>query len=310
MASERVLVTPLDVDENIYLIDVMMFGEPNFGGVYFIDDERRTIVETGTSHDYPRILSALKQLNVEPSSVQNVIVTHIHLDHAGGAGYLLDYLENAKVYVHERGFPHLARPERLLESASRALGEAFKDYGTLKPMPETRMVALRGGEVLDLGGRELEFIYTPGHARHHLCVLDRSTRSLFAGDAAGIYFPEDERLIPTTPFPEFDLPRAIETMRTVARLNPKALLYTHFGPRQDAQKALRNQQAEYERWGRQSKELLDAGDLGEAVRTVYEGWYADVGGFPRPFVERVIETNLRGFQKFFQRTREHASGTR
>jgi glyoxylase-like metal-dependent hydrolase (beta-lactamase superfamily II) len=302
VASEDVKVEPLEVGDNTYLIDVRMFGEANFGGVYYIDDDRSTIIETGTSHDYGVVLSALDKLGVDRSTIRNVIVTHIHLDHAGGAGFLLDHLPQARVYVHERGYPHLAEPQRLLESAARALGKAFRDYGTLKPIPESRMTALKGGEVIDLGGRELEIIYTPGHARHHVCVMDRSSRCVFAGDAAGIYFPEDRRLIPTTPFPEFDLPQALETMRMMERLNPRAILYTHFGPRTDATRALRDQVAEYERWGRRTKELLAEGELQAAVRRLYDEWYSDVEGFPSPFVERIIETNLKGFQRYFERT--------
>ncbi|MEE9236587.1 MAG: MBL fold metallo-hydrolase [Thermoplasmata archaeon] len=309
MTLGRVSVEPVEVADGTHIIDVRMFNQAKFGGVYLVDDMRRTIIETGTSHDYRNVLSALKQMGIDPSSIENVVVTHIHLDHAGGAGFLLDHLENAKVYVHERGFPHLANPDRLLRSASRALGSAFKDYGTLKPIPEGRMVALKGGEIIDLGGRELEFIYTPGHALHHLSILDRTDRSIFCGDSAGIYFPEDRRLIPTTPFPEFNLPQAIEAMTTMARLNPRALLYTHFGPRKDAQRALRDQQAEYERWGRRALETVDQGDLSDSVKAIYEEWYAEVQGFPRAFVERIIETNLTGFNRYFERTRVDASGS-
>ncbi len=307
MASKGPPVEPLEEVDGAYLIDVEMFQESKFGGVYLIDDERRTIIETGTSNDYRNVLNALKELNVEASSIENVVVTHIHLDHAGGAGFLLDHFDNAQLYVHERGLPHLADPSRLLESASRALGEAFTDYGTLKPIPHGRMVSLRGGEVLDIGGRELEFIYTPGHARHHVAVVDRGTRAVFAGDAAGIYFPEDRRLIPSSPFPEFDLPQSIEAMKTVAGLNPRVLLYTHFGPRKDAQRALKDQRAEYEMWGRLASEVIGRRDLRETVTTTYDNWYADVRGFSRAFVERIIETNLRGFQRYMERTGDDAS---
>ncbi len=300
-------VQPLEMVDGTYLVDTQMFGETNFGGVYFIDDEHRTIIETGTSLVYHHVLKALDRLRVDHDSVENVVVTHIHLDHAGGAGFLLDHFPEAQVYVHERGQPHLARPERLLESANRALGKAFRDYGTLKPIPEDRMVDLRGGEVLDLGGRELEVVYTPGHARHHISVLDRANRILFAGDSAGIYFPEDKRLIPATPYPEFDYPESLESMEAMARLNPRALMYTHFGPRRDAQRALREQLANHRKWYEWSKNIFEGGDLRELARKIYDDWYADVQGFSRPFVERTIETSLRGFQRYFERTMTDAS---
>lgn len=302
VAVDPALVRPVEEVDGVSVIDVGMFGEARFGGVYLVEDEENALIETGTSNDYRNVLAALQALEVDPASIAHVLVTHIHLDHAGGAGFLLDHLPHATVYVHERGLPHLAHPERLLESASRALGKAFEGYGTLKPIPEARMVALRGGEVVDLGGRELEAVATPGHARHHLAILDRASRAVFTGDAAGIYFPGDRRLVPTTPFPEFDLPDALQAMETLARLNPRLLLYTHFGPRRDALRALRDQRAEYRRWDRRARELQATATLEQATASLYEAWYADVEEFPRAFVERTIATNLRGFYRYYERT--------
>jgi glyoxylase-like metal-dependent hydrolase (beta-lactamase superfamily II) len=294
-------------DERTTLMDVQMFGAPHFGGIYFIDDERPTLIETGTSDSPAAILKALAQLEVDPAAIANVIVTHIHLDHAGGAGFLLEKLPQAKVYVHERGFPHLADPSRLLASAAKALGDAFAGYGTLQPIPAERMMAVKGGEVLDLGGRELEIVYSPGHARHHVCILDRSTRALYTGDSSGIYFPVDDRIIPTSPFPEFDLPTSLETMERLEALRPEALLYSHYGPYLDARKMLQDQRREYERWGAKAAKLFAEMDLWETVETLYEEWYGNVTEFSRVFVERIIATNLLGFQRYFERTRDDAS---
>lgn len=308
MSQPEVSVQPLEVSDSTYIVDTQMFGEANFGGVYFIDDERRTLIETGTSLVYSNVLKGLEQLDVDFATIENVILTHIHLDHAGGAGFLLDHFPRARLYVHSQGLPHLASPARLLESASRALGEAFETYGTLKPIPEGRMVSVEGGEVLDLGGRELESVYTPGHARHHVSILDRSSRTIFTGDSAGIYLPEDRRLLPTTPYPEFDYPLSIKAMEIMSRLNPRALMYTHFGVRKDALRALRDQEAEYARWYQETPRILESGDLQAAVTLVYDDWYSEVEGFPRPFVERLIANNLRGFEKYFERTGD-APGT-
>jgi glyoxylase-like metal-dependent hydrolase (beta-lactamase superfamily II) len=297
-------------DERTTLLDVHMFGTPHFGGIYLIDEDHPTLIETGTSDSTGAILRALDQLRVDPARIENVIVTHIHLDHAGGAGFLLDRLPHARVYVHERGSPHLVDPSRLLTSASKALGDAFAGYGTLRPIPEGRLESVRGGEVLDLGGRELEIVYSPGHARHHICILDRSTRALYTGDSSGIYFPMDGRIIPTSPFPEFDLPTALETMERLEALRPAALLYSHYGPYLDAGQMLRDQRREYERWGRRAEQLFEEMDAWEAAQTVYEEWYADVSEFSRIFVERIIATNLLGFQRYFERTKGDASRPR
>ncbi|MDX1535054.1 MAG: MBL fold metallo-hydrolase, partial [Thermoplasmata archaeon] len=257
MAGETVPTTPMAFDERTTLLDVHMFGTPHFGGIYFIDEEHPTLIETGTSDSEAAIVRALDQLGVDPTTIENVIVTHIHLDHAGGAGFLLDKLPNATVYVHERGAPHLADPSRLLASAAKALGAAFPGYGTLRPIPEARMRPVGGGEVLDIGGRELEIVYSPGHARHHVCILDRSTRALYTGDSSGIYFPVDGRIIPTSPFPEFDLPTALETMERLEALRPEALLYSHYGPYLEAGQMLRDQRREYARWGRRAEQLFE-----------------------------------------------------
>ncbi|MEE8232056.1 MAG: MBL fold metallo-hydrolase [Thermoplasmata archaeon] len=307
MAEGLVPTTPMAFDERTTLMDVHMFGTPHFGGIYLIDEDRPTLIETGTSDSKAAILRALDQLHVDPATIENVIVTHIHLDHAGGAGFLLDQLPRARVYVHELGFPHLADPSRLLASAAKALGDAFAGYGTLRPIPEERMVPVRGGEVLDLGGRELEIVYSPGHARHHVCILDRSTRALYTGDSSGIYFPVDGRIIPTSPFPEFDLPTALETMERLEALRPEALLYSHFGPYEDAGGMLRDQRREYERWGAKAAKLFGEMDVWQAAETLYEEWFADVTEFSRVFVERIILTNLLGFQRYFERTQDDAS---
>lgn len=301
---------PREIADGTWLIDTEMFGVWQYGGVFYLEADEPALVETGTSLGRDHVLTALRDLGVGLETIHHVIVTHIHLDHAGGAGVLLPHLPNATVYVHERGYPHLAAPERLLASAQKALGAAFQVYGTLQPIPEDRMVAVRGGEVLDLGGRELEVLYTPGHARHHVALLDRGSRALYVGDAAGIYLREDQRLIPTTPFPEYDHPTSLDTLAALTRVNPRTVHYTHFGPRKDASRALREAEAEYARWHRRTAELLAAEDLEAATATLYEEWYPDIEGYSRFFIERIIETNLRGFRRFFERTEQDAAAKR
>ncbi len=280
-----------------------MFGEGEFGGVYLLegrDPGERALVETGTSHTVGEVLRALRTLGVEPASLRYLMVTHIHLDHAGGAGFLLDRFPGAQVVVHERGVKHLADPTRLIESAAVALGGAASSYGTLKPIPPHRLVPVKGGEVFVVGGREVEVVYTPGHARHHVCYLDRTTGAVFTGDAAGIVFPRDSRLLPTTPFPEFDFPTALQAMETIRRLRPSHLLLTHFGSPGDADTTLTAMAEEYERWDERVRrgETLDTGAL---TRAIYEEWFRGIKSHPRGFVERIIETNIRGFRSYYER---------
>jgi glyoxylase-like metal-dependent hydrolase (beta-lactamase superfamily II) len=162
------------------------------------------------------------------------------------------------------------------------------------------LVSVKGGEVLSLGGREVEVIYTPGHARHHVCYLDRTTGAVFTGDAAGIVFPRDNRLLPTTPFPEFDFPTALQAMETIRGLRPSHLLFTHFGSSGDVDATLTAMAEEYRRWDARVRQggTLDTGVL---TRTIYDEWYRGIKAHPRGFVERIIETNIRGFRSYYER---------
>jgi glyoxylase-like metal-dependent hydrolase (beta-lactamase superfamily II) len=288
-----------ELPEGIRLLDSKMFGQREFGGVYLLEGPERALVESGTSHTVGEVLQALAAAGVEPATVRHLLVTHIHLDHAGGAGFLLDHMPQARVVVHERGMRHLADPSRLLESAAKALGAAAGDYGTLKPVPPERLLGVSGGEVLDLGGRELEVIYSPGHARHHVCYLDRPSGALFAGDAAGIFLPRDGRIIPTTPYPEFDLPTAMGTMDSLLERHPSLLLFTHFGAHPAPGPILEEMQEEYRWWDRRLRSAK--GSLESLTAAIYDERYSSIQGHPRKFIERIIETNIRGFRTFYER---------
>ena len=167
MAFER-----LPFDAETHLADVGMFGQQDFGAVYLIDDEAKAIVETGTSKDVRAILDAVREFGLRPADVDHVIVSHVHLDHAGGAGFLLKEMPNATVYVHERGYKHLVDPSKLVASAASALGDMAEEFGTMAPIPPDRLRAVTDGETLDLGGRVLRFFDSPGHAPHQLTGLD------------------------------------------------------------------------------------------------------------------------------------------
>src|SRR2546422_4989251 len=129
-----------------------MFGQKAFGAIYLIDDVHKAIIETGTSWDAERILEAVRGFGLRPSDVDALVVSHVHLDHAGGAGFLLESMPNATVYVHERGAKHLADPTKLLASAASALQDVADDFGTMRPIPRERLVAGEGGDTPDLPG--------------------------------------------------------------------------------------------------------------------------------------------------------------
>lgn len=213
---------------NLYLVDVEHFGEPGLGGAYLWVNEEAALFDTGTSLAKERILRALAWLEVPPERVRWIFLTHVHLDHAGGAGALFPHLPEAKIVVHARGAKHLLDPSKLLASTQSAVGARFRFYGTAWPIPAERLYVPQDEEILELGEHQVRILDTPGHAPHHLCFFLPKEGLLFTGDAVGLYI--QERLLPTTVPPNFDLEASLHTLDRLESLGPKKLLFTHFGP--------------------------------------------------------------------------------
>ena len=223
--------------EDFYYVDLNMFGAPQFGSAFIIDAERPAIIETGLGRNYKRILDALNKLDIALVDIEIISPTHVHLDHAGGAGYLADACPNAVVLTHERGVRHLIDPSRLVAGTKEAVGEQWQFYADPRPIPESRVKGLTGGDTIDLGDHELVVHHAPGHARHQAVYLDKSSGALFTADAAGINIPQTKEVVPTTPPPEFDLDLALRDIENLRDLDADTLLYTHFGYRHDVSTA-------------------------------------------------------------------------
>ena len=232
------MVEPIDGRPDVYAVDTELLGSPGLMAAYVVDAERPAVVDPGAATATGPVLDALDELGIAPESVAALIPTHVHLDHAGAAGALADACPNATVLVHENGAPYLTDPEKLdalFESAKRAVGEVAEAYGEPDPVPPDRCETLADGDVVDLGDRRLEAVDAPGHAPHqHALFADDGT--LFAGDAAGAWL--GGRLYPTTPGPDFDLEAAVDSAERLRDREPDAVLYGHFGVREDAVDAL------------------------------------------------------------------------
>src|SRR5256885_11829736 len=188
----------------------------------------------------------------------------------------------AKVYVHERGYKHLVDPTRLVTSAREALGPTEAEiFGTMKPIPANRLVAVKDRDRLDLGKHSLVFFDSPGHAPHELTILDELNRCVYTGDAAGLYFPGDEILMPIAPAPAFDLEQNLETFRRLLALKPRALLFSHYGPHTKPKAAIESMMALYPSWARTGKERLPSLGEGVVLRGVYEMSWRAAKRFPR-----------------------------
>lgn len=297
----------LPFDSETHIADVRMFQQEAFGAIYLIDDERKAIIETGTSWDAGRIREAIKGFGLKPADIDALVVSHIHLDHAGGAGFLIPDMPHAKVYVHERGFKHLADPSRLVASAREALGpQEAEMFGTMQPIPPDRLVAVKDGDRLNLGKHVLVFLDSPGHAPHELTILDESNRCLYTGDAAGLYFPGDDILMPIAPAPAFDLERNLETLQRLLAVEPRALLFSHYGPHSNPREAIQAMMVAYPTWARIVREKLASVGEDGVLRELYEMSCRAAKRYPRDFLERRIRVSITGLAAYHERM-EHAA---
>ena len=250
----------LDAAPGIVAIDTLMFGREDATSAYLIRADEPALVETGSTTCVPAVREGLASLGVGPNDLAHIVVTHIHLDHAGGAGSLAPHFPRATVWVHERGAPHLADPTRLMESAARIYGEErlIELFGPVEPIPEERLRALTDGDRVDLGGdRALEVLYTPGHASHHVALLDSHSGGIFVGDALGVFLPDVRILRPATPPPEFDLEQATASIGRILEREPSSILFSHFGPAREVAHLCRLATRRLERWTSVVEEALE-----------------------------------------------------
>ncbi|MWG34290.1 MBL fold metallo-hydrolase [Halomarina oriensis] len=215
--------------EDLHFLDVGMYDTPEYGGVYVLDAERPAVVETGLGTRAADILDAMARVGIAPEDLDVVAVTHVHLDHAGGAGHLARACENAEVVVHETGAPHLADPSRLVEGTKAAVEDQWQYYDDPIPVPHERIREVTDGDVVDLGDHELRVHHAPGHAPHQVVFEDPANDAVFAADAAGIYVPQLDDVVQTTPPAQFHFERALTDVDLLRELAPETLLFTHFG---------------------------------------------------------------------------------
>ena len=225
------------------------------------------IVETGPTSCINELMRGLKDRGVAPEDVEQVFLTHIHLDHSGASGNLTELLPNAAFYVHEIGYPHLVDPSKLLKSATRLYGEENMDelWGEVKPVPEDRLVKLEGGEEIEAAGGVVRAHYTPGHAYHHLAFHEPGTGHLFAGDVAGVRLPGQSYVKPPTPPPEVDIDAWKGSIETLRKIEPKILCPTHFGSYEDVERHLGELEQRLEDWLLLIEERMDEGHSQEDI---------------------------------------------
>ena len=223
------------VGDGIFAIDTDYVRPRMDASHLIVDSGRAAFVDTGTNHSAPNLTAALAAQGLGPSDVEHIFLTHVHLDHAGGAGLLAQLFRRAQVWVHPRGAPHVIDPSKLIAGTRAVYGdEAYaKLYGDILPVPKERVVAVQDGGRCALGRRTFEFLHTPGHAMHHLCIVDRDAASVFSGDTFGVSYREfdnanGEFVIATTTPTQFDPAQLHASVDRILNTKPRHIYMTHY----------------------------------------------------------------------------------
>ena len=275
-----------DLGAGVYAIDTD-FQRPQLAAAYLmVADGRAAFIDTGTNFAVPRLLAALDVVGLTAAAVDWVIPTHVHLDHAGGVGLLMQSLPTAQVLVHPRGQRHMIDPSELWQGALTVYGEAEmqRSYGKLQPVAAERVLASHDEQIIHLGTRPLRLIDTPGHARHHHCVWDAQTRGWFTGDTFGLSYREFDNdihgawALPTSTPVQFDPSALKASIQRLLAAEPQAMYLTHYGRVTDVRR-LANLLLE---------QIDDMAALGEALRNAPDRHERLKAGLWQGYAQRLV----------------------
>ena len=270
MSAVRAHTTALN--DGIVAIDTE-YVRPMFDASHLINEAGRgAIIDTGTNHSVPLIVDALQREGLDVADIDFVFLTHIHLDHAGGAGELLQLLPNARCVVHPRGARHMINPAKLIAGTEAVYGveRTQQMYGTIRPIDAERVLVAEDEQWLELNGRALQILFTEGHARHHYCLHDRQARGVFTGDSFGVSYREfdtaiGEFIFPTTTPASFDPPEAHSSVDRIMACEPQYLFLTHYSRVNDLERLAMDMHAGIDDYVRIALECRDADDRAAAI---------------------------------------------
>lgn len=255
-------------------VDLHFLGHPSVIGTAILKGaDGVALIDPGPSTTVADLEKGLAARGIGFGDVRTLLVTHIHLDHSGGAGTIVARHPHIEVYVHERGAPHLADPSKLVASATRL----YKDdmarlWGAIVPVPVERIHAMRDRTELRIAGRTLEVIWTPGHASHHVSYLDTSDGTAYTGDTAGICRPGHTAVVPPTPPPDIDLEAWRRSTDRILAWKPRALFLTHFGARPDPEAHIDRFWRHLDEWSPRVRESIGAPGTDEDKEQAFAAW--------------------------------------
>ncbi len=266
-----------DYDFAITCIDTMYVQVGHAACYLMVHNDRAAFIDTGTGHSVPYLLKILEIKNIPIEAVDYVIPTHVHLDHAGGAGLLMNKLPNAKLVIHPRGAPHMINPEKLIAGATAVYGEEkFKQsFGEILAIDENRVIVAEDNDNIELSGRRLTFLDTPGHARHHFCVYDELSESFFTGDTFGLSYRELKKdnkdfILPTTTPVQFEPDPWHNSLDKMLALQPKNIFLTHFGQVTEVEKLAQELRQDIEKYAEITKQYLHTEGSKNKIRSDLE----------------------------------------
>jgi glyoxylase-like metal-dependent hydrolase (beta-lactamase superfamily II) len=258
--------------EKSWYVDVEYLGQPHLIACGVLETEAGLVlVDPGPTTSLEGLTRNLSAQGMALDDVHALLLTHIHLDHAGATGSIVAQHPDVQVYVHALGARHMIRPEKLLASAQRIYGDQMERlWGDFLPVPEANVHRLEGGEALDVGGRPFEVAYTPGHAIHHISYLDRHTGTAFVGDTAGMRVAGVGFVVPVAPPPDIDVEQWHESLDVLRAWNPTRLFVTHFGPSEHVNAHLDEMARKLDAWSQDVRQTLDRdADDSERVRAFH-----------------------------------------
>ncbi len=313
---------PIDVGNGIYAVDTEYMRPGLDASHVVIESGRAAFVDTGTSRSVPLLLGALASLDVDRADVDYVLLTHIHLDHAGGAGELMRALPNARAVLHPRGAPHMIEPAKL-ETGTRAVyGDAAFDehYGTIVPIDAARVIEVDDDDSLELAGRPFRFIHTPGHALHHYCIVDPASNGVFTGDNFGIsYRPFDTAagpfVFPTTTPTHFDPDAMHASIDRIVGFEPDRVYLTHFSRVGDVPRLADDLHAHIDAFVAIARQFAESRDRTREMRTALFAHLdraLDVHGYTgdqatrHSLLDMDVDLNVQGLEIYLERMKRQA----